>query len=77
LAGELHNEELRDLCSSSRVIRLMEEMGTAYSTYRRKSGTYRVLVGKSKGKRLHEIPTCRCESSIKVSPKGILRDDVN
>jgi hypothetical protein len=54
-----------------------DEMGTACSTYRRKNGAYKVLVGKSKGKRTHEIPTCRWENSIKVSPKGILRDGVN
>jgi hypothetical protein len=54
-----------------------DEMGRAYSTYRRKSGTYRVLVGKSKGKRPHEIPTCRWENSVKVGPKGIGLDGVN
>ena len=44
--------------SSSHVIRLMKEneLGRAYSTYRRKNGTYRLWVGKSKGRRRREIP---------------------
>ena len=55
---KLPNQELRELYSSTHVIRFMkeDELGRAYSTNRRKSGTYRLLVGKSKGRRRREIP---------------------
>jgi hypothetical protein len=60
------------LYSSSHVIRLIkeDEMGRAYSTYRRKSGTYRVLVGKSKGRRPQEIP----DVDGKIILKWILKE---
>ena len=45
-------------------------MGRAYSTYRTNSGTCRVLVGKSKGRRPHEIPRRRWDNNIKVGPKN-------
>jgi hypothetical protein len=53
------------------------EMGRSYSTYRRESGTYRFSVGKSKGKRPHEIPRSRSENNIKMDPKGIGWNGVN
>jgi hypothetical protein len=47
-----------------------DEMGRACSTYRRKGGTYRVLVGKSKGRRPHEIP----DVDGKIILKWILKE---
>jgi hypothetical protein len=54
-----------------------DEIGRAYSTYRRKSGTLRFSVGKSMGKRPHEIPRYRWDNNNKMGSKGKGWDDVN
>jgi hypothetical protein len=53
---KLHNEELHNMYSSPSIIRMiksrrMDEMGLACSTNGAKRNTYRILVGKSEGRR--------------------------
>jgi hypothetical protein len=52
---QLHNEELRDLYSSPSIIRIIklrkDEMGGHVARMREKRNAYRLLVGKSEGKR--------------------------
>jgi hypothetical protein len=59
--SKLHNEELRDLYSSSSIIRIMNSrrMRWAGQVARmvEKRNTYRLLVGKSEGKRPLERPS--------------------
>jgi hypothetical protein len=57
---KLHNEELRDVYSLPRIIRMIkeeeDEMGKAYSTNWKKRNKYRLLVGNPKEKRPLGIP---------------------
>jgi ribosomal protein L28 len=72
---KLHNEELNDLSSSSNVIRViksrrirlaghMARMGNRRGVY--KVGVYKVLVGKSEGKRPLRKTKRRWEYNIKM-----------
>jgi hypothetical protein len=56
---KLHNEELRNLHSSSNIIRMKDEMNRACSTYGEKRNAYKVLMGKIERKRLLGRPKCR------------------
>ena len=67
---KLHNEELSDLYSSPNIVRgiksrRMRRVGRAARTEDR-SGMYRVLVGRSEGKRLFGRPLQRWEDNIKM-----------
>jgi hypothetical protein len=52
---KLHNEELRDLCPSSSIIRMIEcrrmRWAGRVARMREKRNTYRLLVGKPEGKK--------------------------
>jgi len=67
---KLHNEELDDLYCSPNTVRVMKieknEMDGACSTYGERRCVYRVLVGKSEGKRPIGRPRRRWEDNIKM-----------
>ena len=42
------------------------EMGEACRSFEEMSGAYRVLVGKTEGRRLLTRPRCMCENNIKM-----------
>jgi hypothetical protein len=52
---KLYNEELRDLCSSPSIIRIMKSRKMRWTDHvarmAEKSNAYRLLVGKAEGKR--------------------------
>jgi hypothetical protein len=48
---KLHNEELRDLCSSASIIRMIKSRRMRCSTNGEKRNAYRLLVGNPEGKR--------------------------
>jgi hypothetical protein len=62
----VHNEELYDLYSSPNIIRVIETRRIRWvghvALWRR--GTYRLLMGKSEGKKQHGSPTLRVEGGI-------------
>jgi hypothetical protein len=68
--SKLHNEELNDLYSSPNIVRMIKSRRTrcmghvAFMGTRR--GIYRILVGKSEGKRLPGKPRCKWENNIKL-----------
>jgi hypothetical protein len=71
----LRNEELHILYSSPNIIRLIKSKGTRWVGHVVRIGeerkVYRVLVGKTKGKRPLERPRRRCEDGIKVDLREI------
>jgi hypothetical protein len=64
----LHNEELNDLDSSPNIIRVIKsnEMGGACNTYGEKRGPYRILVGRTQGRRPLGRSRHRWEDNIKM-----------
>jgi hypothetical protein len=62
-AGWRHNEDLRDLCSSSSMIRIVKSRWMRWVGHvawmGEKGSVYRLLVGKPKGKRPLGRPRCR------------------
>jgi hypothetical protein len=67
---KLHNEDLHDLYSSPNIVwviksRRMRWAGNVARMWEGR-GVYRVLVGKSKGKRTVGRPWCRWENNIKM-----------
>jgi hypothetical protein len=58
----LHNEKLRDLYSSPSIIRIIKSKRTSWGRHvartREKRNAYRLLVGKSVGKRPPGRPRC-------------------
>jgi hypothetical protein len=66
----LHNEELNDLHSSPNIIRVIKSRKLrwvgACSTYGGRRGAYRVLVGKSEGRRPFGRPRRIWEDNTKI-----------
>jgi hypothetical protein len=60
---KLHNEELRHLYSSPSIIRMIKSRRMRWVEYvarmREKRNVYKLLMGKSEGRRLLEKPRCR------------------
>jgi hypothetical protein len=67
---ELHNEELRDLYSSPSIIRMIKLRRMRWAGHvarmRKKTNTYRLLLGKPEGKRPLGRPRCRWVYNIKM-----------
>jgi hypothetical protein len=67
--GKLHNEELNSLCISPiiRVIKLTRMRWAGHVTLMgERRGAYRILVGKSEGKRPFAKPRSRWEDNIEI-----------
>jgi len=67
---KLHNEELNDLYCSPKFVRVIKSRRMRWAGHvarmGERRGVYRVLVGKSKGKRTLERPRRRWEDNIKM-----------
>jgi len=67
---KLHNEELNDLYSSPNIIRLIKSRSMRWAGHvarmGERRGVYRVLVGKTEGKRPLGMPMRRWEDNIKM-----------
>jgi hypothetical protein len=67
---KVHNEELRDLCSSSSIIRIMKSRRMRWAGHvarmGEKSSAYTLLVGKPGGKRPLGRPRLRWMDNIKL-----------
>jgi hypothetical protein len=67
---KLHNEELRDLCSSTSIIRMIKSRRMRWAGHVARMGekmkAYKLLVGKPKGKRSLEIPRCTWVENIRM-----------
>jgi hypothetical protein len=66
---KLHNEELRNLCSSPSIIRIIKSRTMRWVGHlarRDKRTAYRLLLGKPEGKRLPRRPKRRCEDNTKI-----------
>jgi hypothetical protein len=67
---KLHNEELRDLCSSPNIIRIIKSMRMTWTEnvarMVEKRNAYRLLVGKPEGKRPLGRPRRRWLDEIKI-----------
>ena len=78
---KLHNEELNDLYSSPNIVWCdkveKNEMDKACSTYGERSGVYRILVGKPKGKRPLGRPRRRWEDNIKMDIQEVRSGGMN
>jgi hypothetical protein len=79
--GKLHNDELHDLYSSPNIVRVIKSrmLGWAGHVARvgKGRGVYRVLVGRSEGKRPLGRPGRRWEDSIKLDLREIGIDRAN
>jgi hypothetical protein len=68
--GKLHNEELHNLYSSPSIIRIITSRRMRWAGHvarmREKRNVYRLLVGKSEGKRPLGRPRCRRIDNIKM-----------
>ena len=66
---KLYNEELSDLCSSPSIVWVIRSRRLSWAGHvarmGEKSGVYRVLVGKSEGKRPHGRPRSNWEDNIR------------
>jgi hypothetical protein len=71
----LHNEELRDLYSSSNIIRVIKSRRMRWAGYvaRRgeKRGAYSILVGRPEGRRPIGRPMHRWEDNIKMDLQDV------
>jgi hypothetical protein len=67
---KLHNEELRDLCSSPSIIRIIRSRRMRWAGHVAQTGekvnAYRLLVGKPEGKRPLQRPRRRWVNNIKT-----------
>jgi hypothetical protein len=63
---KLHNEEFRDVYPSPSIIRIIK-FGESCSTNGEKKNAYRLLVGKSEGKRPLERPRRRWVDNIRMN----------
>jgi hypothetical protein len=72
---KLHNEELRDLCSSPSIIGMMKSRRMRWAEYVARMGkrrnVYRLLVGKSEGKRPLGRPRRTWVDNIEMDLLGI------
>jgi hypothetical protein len=70
---KLHNDELHDLYSSPNIVRVIKSKRMRWAGHvarmREGRGVYRVLVGRSEGKRPLERPRSKWEDNIK---KGLM-----
>jgi hypothetical protein len=71
----LHNEELNDLYSLPNIVRVVKSRRMRWAGHvarmGQERGVYRVLVGKSEGKRPLGRPRRRCEDNIKMDLQEI------
>ncbi|KAJ4450993.1 hypothetical protein ANN_02428, partial [Periplaneta americana] len=76
---KLHNAELHALYSSPDIIRNIKSRRLKWAGYVAHMGesrnAYRVLVGRSEGKRLSGRPRCRWEDNIKMDLREVGYDD--
>jgi hypothetical protein len=67
---KLHNEELRDLYSLPSIIRIIKPRRMRWAGHVARMGekrnVYRLLVGKTEGKRLLGRPRCRWVNNIRM-----------
>jgi hypothetical protein len=67
---KMHNEELRDLYSSPRIIRIIKSRSMRWAGHVARMGekrnAYRLLVGKPEGNRSLGGPSCRRVDNIKM-----------
>jgi hypothetical protein len=67
---KLHNEDLRDLYSSPRIIRIIMSRRIRWAGHvarmREKRNAYRLLVGKPEGRRPLRRPRRRCVNNIRM-----------
>jgi hypothetical protein len=67
---KLHNDELHSLYSSLNIVRVIKSRRMRWAGHvvciKEGRGVYRVLVGRSKGKRPLGRPRCRWEDNIKM-----------
>jgi hypothetical protein len=72
---KLHNEELHNLYSSTNIVIMMKSRTMRWAGHleriREKRNAYRILVGKSEGKRLLGRPRCRRVDNIKIDLREI------
>jgi hypothetical protein len=72
---KLHNEELRNFYSSSNIIRMIKSRRVRWAGLVARMGekrdAYRILMGKSEGKRPLRRPRLRWVDNIKIDPKEI------
>jgi hypothetical protein len=77
---KLHNEELRDLYSSSSIIRIIKSRRMRWAGYEARMGekknAYRLLVGKPKGKRPLGRPKRNWEDNIRMDLREVGWSDV-
>jgi hypothetical protein len=69
---KLHNEELHDLYSSPRIIRMINSRWMRWAGYVAQmveKSTYRVLVGKLEGKRPLGRSRCLWVDNVKMDPR--------
>jgi hypothetical protein len=73
--GKLHNEELRDLCPSSSIIRKIKSRRMRWEGHVARMGekrnTYRLLVGKPEGKRPLGRPRLRWMDNIRMDLEDV------
>jgi hypothetical protein len=78
---KLHNEELRDLYSSSSIIRIIKSRTMRWANHAARMGekrnAYRLLVGKPEGKRPIGIPRRRWVDNIRMDLGEVGRGDVD
>jgi hypothetical protein len=72
---KLHNDVLHDLYSSTNTIRMVKSRGMRWAWHVARMGekmnTYRILVGKSEGKRPLRRPRLRWVDNIKIDLREI------
>jgi hypothetical protein len=78
---KLHNDELHDLYSSPNIIRVIKSRSMRWvghvALMGEGRGVYRVLVGRSEGKRPQGRPRCRWEDNIEMDLRDIGIDGAN
>jgi len=76
-----HNEELNGLCFSHSILRVIKSRRMRYAGHVARMGekrdVYRVLVGKSGGKRRLERPTRRWEDHINMDLQEVGYEDMD
>jgi len=72
---KIHNDELRDLCSSPNIVRVIKSTGMRWTEHvawlGERRGVYRVLMGKSQRKRQLGRPRLYWENNIKMDLKEV------
>jgi hypothetical protein len=77
----LHNEELNDLYSSSNIIRVIESRRMRWAGHVARmgegGGAYRILVGRTEGRRPFGRPRRRWEDNVKMDLQDVGWGDVD